>query len=114
MIERSGESDLYSTSVVANGLVFLCGLTPLDRSGDVRRQTLDVLHQIDRHLAAAGTDKSRLLSVIVWLKDVETVDKMNEAWREWADPAALPARATVQARMLREDTVIEIMAQAAL
>ena len=76
-------------------------------------QTRDILGQIDRHLAAAGTDKSRLLSMQVWLADIATVAEMNAAWDEWVDKANLPARATVEARLVSPDYKVEIAGIAA-
>ena len=49
----------------------------------------------------------------VWLVDIGTFDEMNRAWEEWADPASLPARATVEARLASPDYKIEIAAIAA-
>lgn len=40
----------------------------------------------------AGTDKSKLVSVNIWLKDISQFDQMNATWELWVDPSALPAR----------------------
>ncbi len=41
-----------------------------ERSGDIRDQTRQALEKLDKVLADAGTDKSRLLSAQIWLKDI--------------------------------------------
>lgn len=112
MIKRNGDSKILSTSVVANGMAFLSGVTPKDRTGDVYQQTVDVLQQIEANLVAAGTDKTRLLNVNIWLKHIGSFAEMNRAWQEWVPADALPARATVEARLAREDILVEIMVQA--
>jgi len=112
MITRFETTDILSKVLVANGFAFLSGLTPKDRSGGVKEQTADILQQIDYYLSLAGTDRTRLVSVNIWLKNVDHFDEMNDAWREWIDPAALPARATVEARLADEDILVEIMAKA--
>ncbi|WP_421566485.1 RidA family protein [Ochrobactrum sp. EDr1-4] len=112
MITRFDETDVLSKVLVANGFAFLSGLTPKDRNGDVKTQTLDILNQIDGYLAKAGTNKSKLVSVNIWLKNIDHFDDMNEAWKSWIDPSALPARATVEARLADEDILVEIMAKA--
>lgn len=114
MIKRYGTSNILSSAVVANGVAYLSGITPKDRSGGVEAQTRDVLAQIDTTLAEVGTDKTKIVNVNIWLKDISTFSEMNAAWLEWVDPAALPARATVEARLAREDILVEIMVQALL
>ena len=79
----------------------------------VYEQTREVLAAIDGHLAAAGSDKSKLLSASIWLPDIATFDEMNRAWDEWVDPSNLPARATVEARLASPDYKVEIAVIAA-
>ena len=80
----------------------------------MEQQTREILEAIDRHLAAAGTSKSRLLSVSIWLADISTFAQMNAAWDAWVDKANLPARATVEARLASPDYKVEIAGIAAI
>jgi enamine deaminase RidA (YjgF/YER057c/UK114 family) len=112
MIKRYETTSRLSKVLVANGFAFLSGLTARDRAGDVKAQTLDILQQIDGYLAMAGTDKSKLVNVNIWLKNISQFNEMNAVWEKWVDPNALPARATVQAALAHEDILVEIMAQA--
>ena len=83
------------------------------RTDGVYEQTREILSQIDAHLAAAGSDKSKLLSASIWLPDIDTFGEMNRAWDEWVDPDNKPARATVEARLASPDYKVEIAAIAA-
>ena len=112
MITRHEVTGRLSKVVVANGFAFLSGLTANDRSGGVAEQTTDILHQIDRYLAAAGTDKTRIVVANIWLKDISTFSQMNAAWEAWVDPAQPPARATVESRLAAENILVEIQVQA--
>lgn len=112
MITRYETTKILSKVLVANGFAFLSGLTAKERPDDVRAQTADILAQIDEYLSIAGTDKSRIVVANVWLKNVADFDKMNEAWMEWVDPNAQPARATVESRLARENILVEIQVQA--
>lgn len=111
MIQRYDTTPLLSKVLVANGFAFLSGLTAKDKSGGVREQTADILKQIEHYLGLANTDKTRLVKVNIWLKDMSMFDEMNAAWEAWVEPAACPARATVQST-LGDGTLVEIMAQA--
>jgi enamine deaminase RidA (YjgF/YER057c/UK114 family) len=72
------------------------------------------LQRIDDLLAAAGTDKSRLLSATVYLSDIRHFDEMNTAWEAWIDKTNLPTRATVEARLAAPDILVEIVVIAGL
>jgi enamine deaminase RidA (YjgF/YER057c/UK114 family) len=111
MIVRHENTGRLSKALVANGFVFLSGLTAKDRSGGVREQTADILAQIDHYLALAGTNKSRLVTGNIWLKDVGTFNEMNEAWEAWVDKECPPARATVESRLAHDSILVEIQVQ---
>jgi enamine deaminase RidA (YjgF/YER057c/UK114 family) len=101
-------------AVVNGGLVHLAGQVADDASLDAEGQTADILRQIDALLAEAGTDKSRLLSVQIFIADMADMAAMNRAWDAWVDRANLPARATVEARLANPQWRVEITGVAAL
>jgi enamine deaminase RidA (YjgF/YER057c/UK114 family) len=72
------------------------------------------LAKIDRYLAEAGTDRSRLLTAQIWLTDIENWAQMNAVWSVWIGGYRPPARATVEARLAAEGLLVEIMVTAAL
>jgi enamine deaminase RidA (YjgF/YER057c/UK114 family) len=96
-----------------NGTVYLAGMTADDLSGDVVRQTRDTLAKIEHYLSVAGSDKSRLLSAMIWLRDIADFERMNSVWDAWIDRTAMPVRATVEARLAGDDYRVEIMVTAA-
>lgn len=86
-----------------------------DTSGTVTGQTRAILARIDRLLAATGTDKTRLLTANIWLRDIAAdFDAMNQEWTEWIDPAHKPVRATVQSTLCAPQMLVEIQVTAAL
>jgi len=112
-IDRIDPGARFSQAVVHGDLVYLAGHTSDKADAGVYEQTRDVLTQIDAHLAAAGSDKSKLLTVNIWLPDIATFAEMNRAWDEWVDPANKPARATVEARLAAPAYKVEIAGIAA-
>ncbi|HEX5828581.1 MAG TPA: RidA family protein [Candidatus Limnocylindrales bacterium] len=112
-IERIEPGVRFCEAVVHGDTVYLAGHTAEDESGDVYEQTHDCLRQIDAHLAAAGSDKSKLLMVNIWLPDIATFAEMNRAWDEWLDRANMPARATVEAKLAKPAWKVEIAGIAA-
>ena len=103
-----------SEAVVCNGMVFLAGQVADDATQDVAGQARQVLAAIDRLLAEAGTDKTRLVFAQIFLADIADFAAMNAVWDDWIVDAGKPARATVQATLARPQWRIEIVASAAL
>ncbi len=112
-IERFDPGRRFAQAVAYGDTVYLAGHTASDADAGVYEQTREILGLIDEHLAAAGTDKSKLLSASIWLVDIGTFDEMNRAWDEWVDMANLPARATVEARLAAPAYKVEIAVIAA-
>jgi enamine deaminase RidA (YjgF/YER057c/UK114 family) len=102
-----------SRAVVHGDTVYLAGHVSADRTLGVAGQTRAVLERIEQTLADAGSDKSRILSVQVWLADIATFEEMNEAYDAWVDRANPPARATVEAKLASPDYLVEIAVVAA-
>ena len=99
-------------SVMHDRRVFTVATSP-DKSASIETQTRQALAQLDRHLAEAGTDRSRLLSVTVYLADITLKPGMNAVWDAWIDPACPPQRACVGAA-LEGDDLVEFVGVAAL
>lgn len=113
-ITRIGVKAHLSNVVVHGGVAYCAGVTPAAGSEGVAGQTASVLAQIDDLLAAAGTDKSKLLNAHIWLTDIRNRDAMNEVWNAWVAPGAPPARACVEAKLAAPEWLVEIMVTAAV
>lgn len=100
-----------SRAVVHNGIVYLCGVTP-EPTGDVKAQTRQVLARIDQLLASAGSDKTKLLTALVWLSDMRLFAAHNDAWNEWVEQESPPARACVESQLWTPGMLVEVMATA--
>jgi len=103
-----------SAAVEHNGVVYVAGQVADDLTQNVGGQTRQVLAKIDSLLAASGTSKAKLLSANIWLTDIRNRDEMNAAWTAWVDPANLPARATVEAKLADPRMLVEIMVSCAV
>lgn len=112
-IARHQSNSRLSRAVVHNGVAYLAGTTAENRSANMKGQTEEILNKIDELLKLAGTDKSRLLSAVVYVADMRLKAQMDEAWVAWVDPKNPPARATVETRLGTPDTLVEIMMIAA-
>ncbi|MFT5448407.1 MAG: enamine deaminase RidA (YjgF/YER057c/UK114 family) [Gammaproteobacteria bacterium] len=76
-------------------------------------QTRNTLAIIDQNLVDAGSARTRLLSVTVYVTNIEDKAQMDDVWCDWIGPASnWPQRACVQAA-LAGDTLVEITVIAA-
>lgn len=112
-IKRIEPGARMSKAVVHGDTVYLAGIVATDTSKDAGDQTRQILTDIDRLLAAAGTDKSKLLRTNIWLSDMKDFAAMNAVWDAWVSPGNAPARATVQAQLATPAYKVEIMVIAA-
>lgn len=111
-IKRIGVGARMSEAVCYNGLIWLAGQvgTP---GASVTQQTQDCLAHIDRILAEAGSDKTRILSAQIWLADIADFAEMNAVWDAWVPQGHTPARATGEAKLAAPDYRVEIIVTAA-
>jgi enamine deaminase RidA (YjgF/YER057c/UK114 family) len=108
MIKRIESGKRMSQAVVANGFVFLAGQVANDTTGSVENQTRQVLDEIDRLLALAGSGKEKILSANIYLANMADFAAMNSVWDVWVHPEAKPARATVEAQLAAPEYKVEI------
>ncbi|OWJ78358.1 RidA family protein [Haematobacter missouriensis] len=101
-----------SEAVVYNGLIFLAGQIGAP-GASVREQTEAALAEVDRLLAAAGSDKTRILSAQIWLADIADFAEMNAVWDAWVAPGHTPARATGESKLAAPDYKVEVIVVAA-
>lgn len=103
-----------SEAVVHNGIAYLSGVIPSDTTGDITDQTKQVLAGIDQRLAEVGSGKDRLLSVTIWMKDVNRdVEAFNAVWNQWVVPGRQPARSCIEAT-IQKNSLLEIAVIAAV
>ena len=106
----------FSQVVVHGGVAYLAGqVAGADGfKQPVREQIRLVFARIDELLASVGSDRTRMLSVTVLLKDIADFAVLNEEWDAWLDRDALPARATFQAPLAAPGILVELVVTAAV
>ncbi|MFA6964207.1 RidA family protein [Bosea sp. (in: a-proteobacteria)] len=113
-IQRIAAGPRMAKAVVHGDTVYLAGQVAGEAAGkSVAEQTADILGIIDGLLAEAGTDKSKLLMVNIWLADMSTFAEMNAVWDKWVVAGQTPGRATVEAKLAAPQFTVEIAVIAA-
>ena len=86
-VQRFGVEGRFTDVASFADLVFMSGQVA---TGDtVEEQTTRVLQDVDSALEKAGSDKSRILELTVWLSDMKDYDAMNSVYDRWIDPGTV-------------------------
>jgi 2-iminobutanoate/2-iminopropanoate deaminase len=94
----------YSPAARAGGFVFVSGQVPRDPvtgtlvGDDIESQTKQVVANVERALVAAGASLSDVVSVIVYLADIDDWGRFNTAYKELM-PRPYPTRTALGAQL---------------
>ncbi len=112
-ITRMETGARMSRIVNHNQVVYLCGQVADNGEDPIGPQTKSMLDKVDVLLEQAGSSREHMLSATVYLRDIKDFNAMNEVWDAWVPQGCAPARACVEARLAREDLLVEISVIAA-
>ncbi|HCC66647.1 MAG TPA: RidA family protein [Moraxella sp.] len=112
-IQRFDSNDYLSEITIFNHVVYLAGQVPNTDTADIHKQTQEVLDNIDTMLAKANSDKSRLLTAQIFIKDLADFEVVNSMWGDWLADCPKPSRATVKAELVNPLWKLEIVVVAA-
>jgi 2-iminobutanoate/2-iminopropanoate deaminase len=106
----------YSQAVRVGDFVYTSGQVALDPlsgqivPGGIAEQTTRVLENLKAVLEAAGTNLTRVIKTVVFLKDMNDFAAMNAIYGQYLAPAGTvaPARSTVEVARLPKDALVEI------
>jgi enamine deaminase RidA (YjgF/YER057c/UK114 family) len=107
-ITRIDSTPRMSRIVEHNGTIYLCGQVAKDSTKGIKEQTATTLEKVEELLEKAGSDKTQLLSVTIYIRDMKDFAVMNEVWDAWVADGFQPARACVEARMARPELLVEM------
>ena len=109
----------YSQAVKAGNMLFVSGQVPFVPEtmeiveGDVQAQTRQSLTNVQNILKEAGADFSDVVKTTVFIKDMNEFALINEVYAEFFGENK-PARACVEAKMARENLLVEMSVVAAV
>jgi len=106
----------YSQAIRAGDFLYTSGQIALDPAtgqvvpGSITEQTTQVLENLKAILEAAGTELSRVVKTLVFLKDMNDFSAMNAVYGKYLAPEGTvpPARSTIEAARLPKDVLVEI------
>ena len=111
-ITRIATGQRMSQAVVHGDTIYLAGQVG-GPGTSVSAQTQSCLDKVDALLEQCGSDKTKILSTTIWLKDMAGFAEMNAVWDAWVPEGCAPARATGESALATPDHLVEIIVIAA-
>ncbi|MBB5192221.1 enamine deaminase RidA (YjgF/YER057c/UK114 family) [Silvimonas terrae] len=110
-IQRLRPTAQWSDATAFNGIIHF---VEVPESGKTfAEQTVALLAQAQRTLAAMNSDKSRVLMAMIYLPDLANRAEFNKIWQAWLPEGSAPSRACVKAELASPDDLLEIVFTAA-
>jgi 2-iminobutanoate/2-iminopropanoate deaminase len=107
----------YSQAIIHNGIIYVSGLGAVDpRTNEIKLGTVEeeaqmALENLRIILQEAGSSLDNVLTVTVYLLDIEEFARFNEVYKKYFKKNR-PARTCIQAGSLPFNTRVEITATA--
>lgn len=114
-LDRVNVSKRWSDCVIHSGATVYCCEVANNVPATIEDQTKQVLSQLEAVLTKVGSSKEHLLTVTIYLTDIQSDKAAFDAiWDEWLVAGTAPVRACVQAQLATKEYKVEIQATAAL
>ena len=112
-ITRENKTNRMSRIVIHGDTIYLCGQVCKDKTKGIKEQTTTTLEKVEELLESVGSDKSKILMIQIFIKDMKDFASMNEVYDAWVDQNNQPARACVEASAASPELLVEMIVTAA-
>lgn len=106
-ITRINPSPRWSDATVFNGVGYFVEVAD-DPSADMAGQMQQIFAQAEASLKTVNSDKSRIISVTIYITDFANFAVLNREWEQWLPVGCAPSRACVKADLADPDYLVEI------
>lgn len=107
-IHRINPTQRWSDITVFNGIANFVEVPETDEALDIEGQVKAIFEQAEASLGLIDSDKSRILSVTIYITDFSLVDRLNAVWDTWFDEGTAPSRACVKVELADPDWLVEM------
>lgn len=106
-ITRINPAPRWSDATVYNGMAHFVEIAE-DASEDMPGQAAQIFKQAEDSLVSVGSDKSRIISVTIYITDLKNLDTFNKAWEAWLPADCAPSRACLKVELVQPELLLEI------
>ena len=108
-VHRAGGSERFSAIALHKDIVHLPSQISHRETKGIEQQTREVFDKIDALLSEANTGIRGVLSVQVWLADMNDYAAFHTVWNEWVAGVMPPTRVCLEARLAEPYAKVEIL-----
>jgi 2-iminobutanoate/2-iminopropanoate deaminase len=104
----------YNQATLANGTLYVSGQIPINPangelvSGDIKKETAQVMENLKAILNAAGIGFEEVLKCSIFMTDMNNYAAINEVYASYFNDDSAPAREAVQVSALPKAVNVEI------
>ena len=104
----------YNQATMANGTLYVSGQIPINPangelvSGDIKKETAQVMENLKAILNAAGIGFEEVLKCSIFMTDMSNYAAINEVYASYFNDDSAPAREAVQVSALPKAVNVEI------
>ncbi|CDT33901.1 RidA family protein [Vibrio coralliirubri] len=107
-IHRINPTKRWSDVTVFNGIASFVEVAETDTTAGIKSQVQQIFEQAEEMMSLVDSDKSRVLSVTIYLTDFANFDALNEVWEAWFPEGCTPSRACVKAELANPELLVEM------
>lgn len=107
-IRRINPTKRWSDITLYNGIAHFVEVADNLPCGDMAAQTQQILDQAEQKLKLIHSDKTRILSVAIYVTDFAQLDQLNAVWEAWFAEGTAPSRSCVKVELADPDLLVEM------
>lgn len=107
-IKRFDENDRLSLACLSDGIIYLSGAVGDVLLDDFKSQAESLFRKIDESLKNYGSNKDNMISVRIYLRDINNFHIFNEIYEKWLKKNKKPARTCVGAELADKRWLVEM------
>ncbi len=107
-IHRINPCKRWSDVTVYNGIAHFVEVAEEDTKADMKGQVQQIFAQAEQMLATVDSDRSRILSVTIYVTDFANFDALNKEWDAWFPEGTAPSRACVKVELADPELLVEM------
>ncbi len=112
-ITRINPTRRWSDATIYGGIARFVEIAEAVPPGDIASQVNQILAQAEKRLATFGSDKTKILSVTIYITDFANLDTLNGIWDSWFVEGTAPSRSCVRVGLADPELLVEMAFTAA-
>lgn len=107
-IHRINPTRRWSDITVFNGIAHFVEVPEADLTAGIESQAQQIFDQAEQSLSRIDSDKTRILSVTIYVTDFANLEALNAQWDSWFPDGTAPSRACVKAELANPEYLVEM------